>query len=205
MAFIKTYKKYFIISALIWTACLIAFVLVYLLIINPQNKAKNNIVKKLVQSEQEYTNAQQDAKNDTQVRINEEIGTLRDKLEKFVLDPQNAADLTFDISQIANECAISSFNVQSSDMQIMRTSSDPNNILEKHIKISFIAGFQEFALFLNTLERHKPVLFVNEFMLSSQSNEKTSYQVILDLTALVQKKPAETQKAVAETMVGLNF
>jgi hypothetical protein len=204
MILTNTYKIYLKVSALIWTVCLIAFVLFYLFIFNPQNKAHKDIEKKIIQSKEEYEQAQKAAKYETQAGMNEEIGLLQNKLENFVLDSKSAADLTFDISQMAKECSLSSFNVQSSDMQAP-VSSEPNSIFEKHITVSFVAGFNEFAVFLNSLERHKPVLFVNEFILSRQNDDKTAYQVILDLAALVQKQPAKIQDKNAERMVGLDF
>jgi hypothetical protein len=204
MVLTKTYKKYLKVSALIWTVCLAAFVLFYLFIFSPQNKTHKDIEKKIIQGKQEYEQAQRAAKSEIQASMNEEIGLLQNKLENFVLDSKSAADLTFDISQMAKECSLSSFNVQSSDMQVA-ASSEPNSIFEKHIKVSFVAGFNEFAVFLNSLERHKPVLFVNEFILSRQNNDKTTYQVILDLAALVQKPPAKIQDKNTERMVGLDI
>ncbi|MBN2590526.1 MAG: hypothetical protein JXA96_11750 [Sedimentisphaerales bacterium] len=188
MAFIKTYKKYLKVLALIWIICLVGFILAYLFLIGPQNELKKNIENKLVQGKQEYKRAQIAARYETQALINEEIGVLQNKLEEFVLDYKSAEDLTFDISKIANECSLSSFSVQSNNIDTISESSDPNNIFEKRIQVSFISGFQEFAVFLNTLERHKPVLFVHNFMLSKQNNSNTNYQVTLDLAALIRKQ-----------------
>lgn len=188
MASMKTYKKNLKISALILLICVIAFVLVYYFLINPQDANLKNIDKQIVQNEDEYKLAQIASKADTQERISGEISTLQNKLDEFVLNYKSSADLTFDISQIANECGLSSFNVKSKDLQIIADSTDPNNIFEKHIKVSFVAGFHEFAVFLNSLERHKPVLFVNEFMLNSQNKDSGTYLVTLDLAALVQKQ-----------------
>ena len=42
-------------------------------------------------------------------------------------------------------------------------------------------------------------------MLNHQNSDKTSYHVILDLAALVQRQPAEKQDKDIERMVGLDF
>lgn len=205
MAFIKTYKKYLKVSALILFICLAAFVLMYFLLIGPQNETQRNIETRLNQCKQEYNLAKIASKEENQVLIREEIGNLKNRLNDFVLDNKNAADLTFDISQIANECSLSSFNIQSSDVEGISESSDPNNVFEKSIKVSFMAGFEDFAFFLNTLERHKPVLFVNKFMLSRQNNSNTNYQVTVDLAALVCKQALETQEENVERVIGFNY
>ena len=204
MAFVKN-KKYLKVCALIWVVCLAAFALSYFLLISPQNIAIKSLENKIVQGEQDYKRAQIAAKYETQDRINQEIESLRNKLDTFVLDNQKAADLTFDISQIANDCLLSSFNVQSNDIEMISESSDPNNIFEKQIKINFIAEFEEFAVFLNTLERHKPVLFVDKFMLSQKNNSEKDYQVTVDLTALVQKQTSVSQQENIEKVVGFNY
>jgi len=197
MALLRKYKNYFKISGLILIVSLIAFALVFFFIINPKIKLKKDIVNKLNQSKQEYEMAQLAASPKTQANINEEVGVLQDRLNDFVLDYKSAADLTFDISQIASECSVSSFSVQSSDMQMIPSVSDPNNIFEKRIKVSFMAGFPEFAAFLNSLERHEPVLFINEFVLSRHNKDKTIFQVSLELAALVQKQEKNDELAIS--------
>ncbi len=205
MAFIKTYKKYLKVSALILIVCMAAFVLLYLLLIGPQNDTQRDIETRLMQCKQEYNLAKIASKEENQALIREEIGNLKSRLNDFVLDNKNASDLTFDISQIANECALSSFSIQSSDVERISESSDPNNVFEKSIKVSFIAEFEDFAYFLNTLERHKPVLFVNKFMLSRQNNSNANYQVTVDLAALVCKQTLETQEENVERVIGFNY
>ena len=83
-------------------------------------------------------------------------------------------------------------------------SSDPNNIFEKRMIVSFIGEFKEFALFLNTLERHKPVFFINEFVLSRQNGNDMNYQVTLDVTALVRKQNTEIQDAKNDNVFSFN-
>ncbi|MBN1974827.1 MAG: type II secretion system protein M [Sedimentisphaerales bacterium] len=201
MVLITTYKKYLKVSAVVWLICLVVFVLAYLFVMSPQNKKREDAEKELVNLQQEYKMAQKAAQEETKARLNEEIELLQKKLNSFVLDNKSAADLTFDLGKIADESKITSFNVQSYDAQNSSVSADPNNIFEKHIKVSFVAGFQEFALFLNTLERHQPVLFINEFMLSSQNKDKATFQVILDVASFVQKQQAAIAKDVVAEKV----
>ena len=204
MAFVKTYKKYLKVSALIWAACLVVFVLSYFLLIGPQVENQKNLERRFAESKQEYELAQIASRSDTQAKINEEIEALVNRFEEFVIDYKDAEDLTFDISQIADECQVSSFSVQVNDTQKMAGESDPNNIIEKHFRVSFISEFEEFALFLNSLERHEPVLFVNKFMISQNNQNREEYQVALDLAALVQKQPTAKLEENAGLVAGLD-
>ncbi len=72
--------------------------------------------------------------------------------------------------------------------------SDSNSIEESNIDISFVSGFNQFASFVNSLERHKPVILVHEFELARSHQNKTAYQVTLDVRALVRKQQ-ETETA----------
>ena len=206
MALIKKYKNYFRISALIWSVCLVAFVLVYFLVISPEYRERNKIEKELAESRQDYEFARKAAQEDMKAKMNEEIRLLQGSLESFVLSYKSAADLTFDITRIAGQCKLSSFNIQSNDGKNDMASADPNNILEKNLKISFTAGFREFAMFLNMLERHQPVLFVKKFLLSRQNNDNTAYEVTLEIAALILKQQENKIKVVtAERKAGTEF
>lgn len=206
MTLIKKYKKYFMSTALIWTFCLITFVLAYIFAMGPRYQTRKKIERELAESRQDYESAQQASKEETIVRLNDEIELLQNKLDSFVLDLKSAQDLTFDISRIAGESKVSSFNIKSDDMRASSASADPNNIFEKRITVSFIAGFREFAVFLNSLERHQPVLFIDAFTLSRQNNDNTTYQVSLDIAALVRKQQtAKKANDNIETIVDAKF
>ena len=206
MTVIKKYKRYLGISALIWAVCFVAFASVYFLVIVPQYETRKRFKKELAESKQNYDLAKKASQEDTKARMNEEISLLQNKLHNFVIDFKSSADLTFEISRIAGESKVTSFNIQSDDMRDVTTYADPNNIFEKHITVSFIAGFREFAIFLNSLERHQPVLFINEFSLSRQNNDNKTYQVTIDIAAFVRKQQiADTKNKNAELIVGAKF
>ena len=96
--------------------------------------------------------------------------------------------MTFDIGRIANEENVSSFSIKNNDKQSVSEIPDCKNICENHIDISFIAGFNQFATFVNALERHQPVLFVNEFTISRSNKGEPTYQVSLGVAAFVRKQ-----------------
>lgn len=195
MAFIRKYKKYLRISALIWTVFLAISILFFIFVIYPQFQERDKTAKELIESRLNYEMAQKASLDETKTSIKEEVELLQGKLHSFVLDYKSSADLTFEMSRIADESKVSSFNIQSNDMKDVSGTADPNNIFEKCVKISFTADFRAFAEFLNSLERHQPVLFINEFSLNRQSNDSTTYQVTINAVALVQKQQAAVTKA----------
>jgi Tfp pilus assembly protein PilO len=186
--FIKIYRKCLIGTAIAWAACLVLFVLAYVFILGPQKSNRKRLESTLTEKKQQFEMAQNAAKEQTKIRLNEQIDGLRDTLRKFVLDLEDSANLTFDIGRIANEEKVASFSIKSKDKKGLSEIPDCNNIGESHIDISFIAGFNQFATFVNALERHQPVLFVNEFSISHSNKGQSTYQVSLDVAAFVKKR-----------------
>jgi hypothetical protein len=186
--FIKIYRKYLTRAAIIWAACLVLFVPAYIFVLGPQKSGRRHLESTLNEKKQQYEMAQRATQEQTKARLNEQIEGLRDILKDFVVDLEDSANLTFDIGRIANEEDVSSFSIKNNDKQGVLEIPDCNSISENHIDISFIAGFNQFATFVNALERHQPVLFVNEFSMTRSNKGQKTYQVSLDVAAFVKKQ-----------------
>lgn len=186
--FIKIYRKYLIRTAIAWAACLVLFVLVCVFILGPQKNNRKRLESTLTEKKQQYEMAQEATQEKTQISLNEQIENLQNTLQNFVLDHDDSANLTFDIGRIANEEKVASFSIKNKDKKGLSEIPDCNSIGENHIDISFIAGFDQFATFVNALERHQPVLFVNEFSISRSNKGHSAYQVSLDVAAFVKKQ-----------------
>jgi hypothetical protein len=70
----------------------------------------------------------------------------------------------------------------------VRNKSDKHTVSENFIDIKFIAGFRQFAAFMNALERHHPVLFIDEFSITRSFQDGFVYQASLDVTAFVREQ-----------------
>ncbi len=187
-AFIKIYRKYLTRAAIVWAACLVLFVLAYIFVLGPQKSSRKHLKSTLAEKKQQYEMAQRATQEQTKARLNEQIEGLRDILKDFVVDFEDSANLTFDIGRVANKEEVSSFSIKNNEKQGISEIPDCNSICENHIDISFIAGFKQFATFVNALERHQPVLFVNEFTISRSNKGGSTYQVTLDVAAFVKKQ-----------------
>src|SRR4030042_3692161 len=147
------YGKYFTKVALAWMLCFVAFFFAYMLMLAPQKKSKEQLGKQLEEKKQLYGSALSAAQKETQIRLNEQIERLRDKLKTFVVDFEDSTDVTFDISQIANAKEVTSFSIATNKRDRSRdpTTSD-KYIYESRIDISFlVSDFNQFAALLNAL------------------------------------------------------
>ncbi len=178
-------------AGLIWAACFVVFLLAYMLVLGPQKNHEKRIENKLNESKQVYESALRAAQKETKIRLNEQIERLQSRLQDFVIDFEDSANLTFDISQIANEKNVASFSIKSKDSRGLSTIPECNYICENHIVISFIGGFNQFVAFLNALERHRPVIFVDKFTMTRSGQDDSGYQVNLNVAAFVKKQQSE--------------
>lgn len=184
----KALRKSLKISAIIWAGCLVLFVLIYILVLGPQNRTVKKLESEFYEKKQTYEFAQNAALEETQNKLLEQIRSLRDDLGVFTTDFKNSANLIFDISRIAKEKDVTSLNVENEKTKAASDQDLAKNISESRINISFISGFGQFAAFLNALERHRPVLFVNEFKLMRSNQNDSAYQVDMDVAALIEKQ-----------------
>jgi Tfp pilus assembly protein PilO len=188
MPFIKTYKKYLMTAAMIWAACLVVFLLAYLFLLGPQKNRKKRIETELAEKKQVYESALRAAQKETKIRLNEQIGNLQNRLKDFVVDFEDSANLTFEISQIANEKRVASFSIKGKDNLVLSGKPDHKYINENHIVINFIGGFNQFATFLSALERHRPVLLVDKFTMTLSGQDDSAFRVSLNVAAFVRKQ-----------------
>lgn len=181
-------KKHLAVVALTWAGCFVLFLLAYVFILGPQSRSKKQIAKELLEAKQTYERTVTAAQDEAKAQLSEELQDLQNRLEQFVVDIGDSANLTFDISQIANENRVNSFGINSKDKAVSPLAPKFNHITERSIHVSFAAGFNQFATFLNTLERNRPVLFVDKFVITRSDRDNTGHQVNMDLAVFVKKQ-----------------
>lgn len=191
----SAYKRYFITAALIWAACFIGFIFVYLLVLAPQEEAKKKVEEQLIEKTRIYNFALRASQEETRKRINEQMENLRGKLKDFVIDFEESAHLAFDISQIAKEQKITPSNIDmGKELRGPSLIADCDYISESRIEIRFsAASFHQFAAFLNALERYRPVIFVDSFKITRADKKDSGHQANMNLSIFVgkQKKSQE--------------
>ena len=188
MLFMKTYRKHFTIVGLTWAGCLILFVCAYMVAIGPQQKKKEQVENQLAETKRLYDSAMNADQEETKARSNEEIETLRNKLKEFVVDFEDSANLTFDISQIASEKKVDSFSIKTQEKSRLSAGLDLKYLQENHINISFAGNFNQFATFLNALERHKPTFFVDNFKIIRSLQNNSKHKVNMSLAVFILKQ-----------------
>ena len=182
------YKKYVTKAALIWAGCFILFFFIYILMLAPEGKNKKRIEKQLTEKEQMYHLAQKAAQEETKIQLNEQLKYLQERFKDFVINFEDLANLTFDISQIAKEKRLASFSIKGVEARGGSSIFDGKYLSENHFAVSFTGSFNQFATFLNALERHRPVVFVDRLKITHSRLENSDHKVNMDLAVFVRKQ-----------------
>ncbi|GAI49604.1 unnamed protein product, partial [marine sediment metagenome] len=113
---------------------------------------------------------------------------LQERFKDFVINFDNLANLTFDISQIAKEKRLASFSIKGVETRGGSSIFDSKYLSENHFAVSFTGSFNQFATFLNALERHRPVVFVDKLKITHSRRENSDHKVDMDLAVFVRKQ-----------------
>jgi Tfp pilus assembly protein PilO len=180
-------KEYLTTLGLVWIAAGILFVFAYMLFLKPQAQVKQQFEKKLTEMRQDYASAVKASNENVKKQLAEEVEQLEERLGQFVADADKSADITFDISKIANKHNVSSFSIKSKDSRGFFPIPQCELIGENKIDVSFNGKFEQFARFLNNLERYSPAIFVNTFSIKSDRSDPLAQKVDMGLSVLVEK------------------
>lgn len=182
------YKRYVRLVAWVWTCCFLLLVCVYFLVLAPQKKCEKLLETKLAEIEKMHRSAKKAERPETKLKLSEEMENLRSKLHDFVIDFENSANLTFDISQIANNKKVDSFSIKAKEKNSGSAIRDSKYINESNMVVKFNSEFNQFASFLNALERHRPVVFIDKFAITRSKDDDVGNPVRMNLAFLLRKQ-----------------
>ena len=170
---------------LVWAGAMVLFIAAFVFFINPQVRGKNRLNKEAADKQKLYDGALDAAKEDTKKKLADELETLKSRMNNYAIDSEDSANLTLDISRVAAAEQVSSFTIKTNDQQ-QPGLSDSKYLRENRINISFNANFKQFVTLLNTLERHHPIVFVDNFRITRSTDNN---KVDMELSIFVRKRP----------------
>ena len=182
------YKKHLKKTGLIWGGCFVVFLMVYVALLAPQRRARRLVERELAEKKQMYESARKAASEDTKAALHKQVRDMQSKLSNFVIDAEDSANLSFDIMQIAKEKRVSSFSVKNKEQRGGLNEPDWKYISENLLAVEFTGNFIQFATFLNALERHRPVVFVDEFSQTHSKSGELGHEASMDLSIFVRER-----------------
>jgi hypothetical protein len=182
------YRKYLITLGIVWGATLVVCAVAYYFLIVPQVKTKAKLIKEATEKKAQYDMAINASLEETRKKLAAEVESLRGRLSNYASEYEDFANQTFAISRMAGDKQVSAFTVKATEQDRQQDQLKAKNLQENKMEIAFSSDFMQFANFLNTLERHQPVVFVDRFKLQRGDQGATSAKVDMSLSFFVRKK-----------------
>jgi len=185
-------KKHIKTLLLTWLGCSAVFVLFYIFVISSQKKVLARLDSEVSKRKSEYEQILLSASPENREKLTEQLKELRGSVSQFIMSYADSANLTFDIGRIADTQKVSDLIIKTKADQAIANCS---NVSENQVFLSFKSGFNQFYTFLNALERHQPVVFINNFSIIRPQQVQPGNDVSMDLAVYVAKnQPALGKK-----------
>ena len=181
------YRKYIKIGMLFWAVCFIALLLSYLLVLAPQENIRRLTERKLTDTKLLAQSAREAALERNKNLLLEQLSNSVKRLKDFVIEQENAASLTFDIGRISSEVKLNSFRSNFTGGEGTIKTDNYKHINARQISVNFNSSFNKFAIFLNTLERNQPFIFIDTFSINRSAESDSGHSVDMKLAVLVEK------------------
>ena len=181
------YRKYFNIGILFWAVCFIVLFLSYLLVLAPQERRRRMTERKLADTKLLAQSAREAAQERNKNMLIEQLSNSGNRLKDFVIDQENANNLTFVIGGISSDLKLNSFSSIFTGSEGTIKTDSYQHIIARQISVNFNSSFNKFAVFLNTLERSRPVIFIDTFSITRSGEGDSGHKVDMKLAVLVGK------------------
>ena len=180
-------NKFILMIVATWVPCIALGVAFYLFALEPQMQRVNALEMELTDARRLYSRATEAARPENQRRLSQETQKLNERVGDFVLLPETAPDLAFEIAELASRTEVESFTMKPQDRAGLEAVPNCEKVGERLINVAFASHFHQFATLLNALERHRPVLFVETFAITRPRQEAEKPRIDMQLAVLVEK------------------
>lgn len=194
-------KQYWIIVGCVWLIGLLLSVAAFGLVLMPQEARFSQVHKQLKAGQDEIELARTASLDSTQAKQVEELESLRTQLRCFSTSPMKQDGLVFEVSRLASDLKLEEYAGKTRDDVEKKSHSAVKTPLDRmFLDLKFLGTFDQFARFVNELERNHPVLFIENASIARTNDETNLHQVKLLLSFLVDTndKDAKADAASAD-------
>lgn len=181
------YEKHLKVMALTWAISFLVMMLAYMLMLTPQVKTKADNYNKIDKKTKIRDSARFTTQAENKNNLNKQLNDLKTKLGNLVYPAKDKPGLTYEITTIAKQENVSMFSIGPGDRTSYSSFSGSKYCEVIHYNLEFNASFDQFAIFLNALERHHPVIFVDQFNITRNDKNYSQHHVLMSLAIIVEK------------------
>jgi Tfp pilus assembly protein PilO len=193
------YSRYIIATAAVWAVTVIVLGGGYFLFYAPQQAELFQLNYQCAESQTALEQAQLAAQDKTKAKQQQQCEDVDRLLSGLSTHQDTVTELVFEIGRIAtNDLRLFEFSSKNQTQKNYPTVGQSELVSEVWLNVDFQATFDQFAQFLNRLERHDPVVFVEEVSFRRGTQDSLGHKVSLQLSFLT-KTGAKNKKVAAAT------
>jgi len=194
-------KKTILIIASIWAVSLLTCLLFYMLFLSPQQDEINSIQLQLSEKKESNQNLKSAGAAQMRERISDELEKKLQILNNYSFNMNESGKLTYIVGKISGDFdSIDTGSFTSKRLMEGSVSKTEGfeHLSEERLNVSFTSDFEGFGRFLNNLERNRPIIFIDKFLMKPEKKESSRVSVNLYLAALVAKANEEESNPVSK-------
>ena len=179
------HKKFLMIWALVWGISLLLMVVIYVFLMTPQKKGLEILRGELAEKEQQHSTSEIADSAETRTQLRREATQLSEKLAEYVVERDDLSKIPFSVKKIASEMGLREYESKRKPGKLYEEIGNCYRIGSMNVSLNFNSTFNEFARFINILERHKPVIFIEKFSVEQPSGNETELQINMIFSTFV--------------------
>lgn len=198
-------KKYWISVGVFWSPWVIVCAVLYLVMLRPQAHLHKTIHNELVTSNDRVSVARMATLEDTRKRQGELLTDLQDRIGEFLVAPDQQDRVLFEISRLATSFGLADYAGKSRQDLWGAEEGEQVKIQRMWMTITFKAPFQQFAAFINAMERNSPAVFIESAGIERSRENLKQHRaklLIAFFTRPETQASAQTASAAAEILEG---
>lgn len=188
-------RKYWIAAGCVWGPWLMLVLGFYWLVLVPQEQRYKAVHQELAASSDQVSMARMASQPESRQRQEELLANLRERIEEFLVPAGQQDKILFEISRLANTYGLSEYAGKIRENDWSDESSQQPKIKRICMNISFRGSFQQFASFINALERSRPAVFVESAAIQQARQQSKQHSANLLVTFFIQ--PDSSAKTVS--------
>jgi len=156
------FSRYTIVTAVIWALSALIIAGGYFLFYMPQQIEFSQVKNRCDETQAALGQAQLAAQDQAKAKQKQQCEEISQLISGFSTQQDAVTELVFEIGRIANDLRLSEFSSKNQKQKNYSTVGKSKLVSEVWLNVDFRATFEQFVQFVNRLECHNPVVFVEE-------------------------------------------
>lgn len=190
-------SRYPVMLAAVWIIFLIVSIVGYWQLYQPLQAERIEVQRQFSESSQQLEQARLAARQETKQQIQQRLEHSTQTIADFCVPSESVTNLVFQIGQIANDLHLIDFSSKNQKNAYTSTLGTAKRMSEGWLIVEFFASFEQFARFINQLERNCPAVFVEKVQFRRGTAESKGHDIKLELSFLTSAQSSAEPAAAA--------